>query len=386
MTIPGRATQHTPPTLNPVLNSSQIVAARPDRYHVDPWRPHGVFIEPERSASRTIDDVLTILLVNSECPFKCVYCDLWKNTTVEPTPSGAIPAQIEIALEQVADRPRPPHIKLYNSGNFFDRRAVPLDDHPAIADRVRDFETVIVENHPKLTGDDCLRFRDRITPARLEVAMGLETVHPDVLPQLNKGMTLQDFERAARFLMTNGIATRAFILLRPPFFPPGQDDVAWAIRAVEFTANCGVGVCSIIPTRDGNGMMEQLAASDQFQKPRMRDLEAVLDRWLGNSSSVPRLCEPCEGEASLEDSHGRGTTEMSVNAGVPLARPVQAQSIIPTDTGGASDTHLRVFADLWDARRFAECEACADARIARMAAMNRLQQPIPPVNCAFCGR
>ena len=36
---------------------------------------------------------------------------------------------------------------------------------------------------------------------RLEIAMGLETVHPEVLRRLNKRMTLDDFERATTFLL-----------------------------------------------------------------------------------------------------------------------------------------------------------------------------------------
>ena len=33
---------------------------------------------------------------------------------------------------------------------------------------------------------------------QLEVALGLETVHPEVLARLNKQMTLDDFARAVR--------------------------------------------------------------------------------------------------------------------------------------------------------------------------------------------
>ena len=92
----------------------------------------------------------TLFLTNRECPFRCLMCDLWKHTLEETVPVGAIPAQIDFALERL---PPAKHIKLYNSGNFFDPQAIPREDYAEIARRVRSFDTLIVENHPRLCGD-----------------------------------------------------------------------------------------------------------------------------------------------------------------------------------------------------------------------------------------
>jgi hypothetical protein len=248
-------------------------------------------------------------------------CDLWKNTTDERVPIGAIPEQIDFALSQL---PTAKHIKLYNSGNFFDRQAIPREDYAEIARCVASFETVIVENHPKLCGDDCLRFRDLLA-GKLEIALGLETIHPDVLPRLNKQMTTDDFQRAIRFLSANGIATRAFILLRPPFLSE-TEGVDWAVRSMEFAFDAGVQCCSVIPTRDGNGAMEQLHADGTFAPPTLRSLETVLAEGL---------------------AMGRG----------------------------------RVFVDLWDAERFVDCQHCGSARCDRLQRMNLTQTGLPSVSC-----
>ena len=61
--------------------------------------------------------------------------------------------------------------------------------------------------------------------------MGLETAHPEVLRRLNKGMTLDDFSRAADFLRRNGIGVRAFLLLRPPYLDEAEG-VEWAKRSL----------------------------------------------------------------------------------------------------------------------------------------------------------
>jgi archaeosine synthase beta-subunit len=323
------------------IDDQLILASRGARNPVDPQMPHAFLVEPERSAAGVVEDVATIFLTNRECPFRCLFCDLWKNTTVDRVPEGAIPRQIDHALTRL---PAARHIKLYNSGNFFDRQAIPREDYPAIARAVAHFRTVIVENHPKLCGEACYEFLDllrdakRHSPARVahetnddaapqfEIAMGLETVHPDVLPRLNKQMTLEDFRQAAVFLTAHGIAVRAFILLNPPFLPEAEC-VAWGLRSLEFAFACGARVCSVIPTRSGNGLMEQLERDGRFAPPRLSALEETLA------------------------------------AGLAMRRG-------------------RVFADLWDVERLAHCPLCAPRRIARLRQMNLVQEILPAIECS----
>jgi radical SAM enzyme (TIGR01210 family) len=300
-----------------------------ERNVLDPQRPYAFLVEEERSASGEVVPVATVFLTNRECPWRCLMCDLWQNTLTETVPAGAIPAQIDHALSRL---PPARQIKLYKSGCFFDPRAIPLDDHAAIAERVRGFERVIVESHPALVGDigdHCLRFRDRLGATGLEVAMGLETVHPTVGPRLNKRMTLDQFAAAAERLRREDIALRVFILVKPPFLDEAEA-LYWAERSLDFAMECGATVAALIPTRFGNGALEALAERGEFAPPRLATLEAAAEYGVGL---------------------GRG----------------------------------RVFADLWDLERFADCPNCFPERAARLNAMN-LRQEIPArVQCRSCG-
>ena len=233
--------------------------------------------EPDGRGARA--SVLTAFLTNRECPWRCLMCDLWRYTTREWVPVGSIPAQIDRVLCACdwsgvgVDRER--WIKLYNAGSFFDRRAIPTEDLPAVAARCTDFQRVLVECHPSLVGDSVERFRDQLgNGSRLEVAMGLEAADPAVLAVLNKGITLESFALAAERLQRFGVDLRCFVLIQPPFVSE-SDAVALAIRSAAFAFAQGARVVSLIPTRPGNGALEQLAAMGQFQSPRMATIEAA---------------------------------------------------------------------------------------------------------------
>jgi radical SAM enzyme (TIGR01210 family) len=275
-----------------------------------------------------VADVATIFLTNRECPWKCVMCDLWRNTA--PAQPGSIPKQIAQALEKFrGERPsaKPTVLKLYNSGSFFDVGAIQKSDWKAIANLCQQFELVVVECHPKLVTEAVMEFAEMIG-GRLEVAMGLETVHPEALEKINKRIVVEDFRRAAAFLSANEISVRTFLLVGVPFIP-AMEQAKWLKRSLEFAFASGAGVVSLIPTRAGNGAIDQLQAMGVFQTPLLEDLEEAQEYGL------------------------------RMNAG-------------------------RVFGDTWEAERFCGCARCAQDRVRRIARMNLSQEIEGRVECD-CG-
>jgi archaeosine synthase beta-subunit len=260
----------------PAERTQWIISLRPAREVLDPRQPYAFFIEPECSSSGEIVPVATIFLTNRECPWRCVMCDLWRNTLTEPVSVGAIPEQIDYALSRL---PAAREVKLYNSGSFFDLKAIPKEDYPVIASQLSGFERVIVESHPGLVGGLCLEFRNLIS-TQLEVAMGLETAHPEVLELLNKRMTLEDYSQAAAFLQSHDIDLRSFILVQPPFMRTGEA-LYWAERSLDFAFDCGATAATLIPTRGGNGAMEMLQGAGDFSPATGDLLEAALVYGVG---------------------------------------------------------------------------------------------------------
>jgi radical SAM enzyme (TIGR01210 family) len=321
---------------------------RGPRAIVDPAVPVAVWDEEEVERPGAAVPTRVAILAGAECRFTCAMCDLWRHTLPGPTRPGLLPRQVRLALDR--DRPPPPDagigtdqpaaagsrwLKLYNASNFFDPRAVPPADLPVIAELVAGVERLVVENHPRLTDDAVPRFRDRCRP-RLEVAMGLETVHEDVLDRLGKTMTLDDFAAACARLVGWDIDIRAFVLLGLPWVEPGAA-VDWCARGVAFAAAHGVRHVSIVPTRPGNGLLDALAATGRFVAPDAAAVERVA------ALLVDRVARPFP--------HAAGTV---------------------------------VTVDLWDFGRLSgTCDRCRGPRRERLARMNLWQaaEPPPAVGC-----
>lgn len=303
-------------------DARDIEALRSPKNQVNAEVPYSFFHEEEIDENGNLQQVNTIFLTGKECSFKCLMCDLWKNTLNSPTPPGAILKQIDYALARL---PRADVIKMYNSSNFFDPKSIPLSDYPGIKERMNAYSRIIVENHPNLCGQSCVDFNEKLN-GKLEIAMGLESIHPGVLPKLNKKLTTEDFKKAAAFLQKNKIKMRAFVLLNPPFLTDARENIEWALQTVEFAFECGVGCCSIIPTRSGNGIMDVLEKNGKYVPPTLEALEEVLERALAFKKG-------------------------------------------------------RVFADTWDIGFLSSCNKCFEQRKNRLEKMNLTQKFLPKIKC-----
>jgi radical SAM enzyme (TIGR01210 family) len=315
----------------------RIRSLRRPKARVDAYAAHGSLLEEERRPGGKIERALTVFLTGAECPFTCSFCDLWQWTLDGPTPPGALTRQLESVLDardgvtregQTHDGLTPDRLKLYNASNFFDQRAVPADDVLGIAKLAAPFSAITVESHANTIGAKTLEFARRI-PGRLEVAVGLETIHPAAAAQLNKRLDLARFDSAARFLSDNDIDLRVFVLLGAPYVPV-DETVAWTVRTVEYAVERGASVVSIIPVRGGNGELERLQALGHFTPPTLSQLEESLDHSLQFTSAV-------------------------------------------------------VTADLWDIDRLPACQHCRAERVERLRRVNVSGRAESQVSCGACG-
>ena len=58
------------------------------------------------------------------------------------------------------------------------------------------------------------------------------------------------------------------------------EGVEWALRSIVWAQDLGVECCVVIPTRAGNGAMEELQRQGLFEPPSLTSLEEVLARGI----------------------------------------------------------------------------------------------------------
>ena len=308
-------------------SDDRIRGLRPPKPFVDPYHAHGTLLEKERRPTGQIEDSLTVFLAGAECPFACSFCDLWQWTIDGPTPTGALTTQLEDALASQRT-PKPDRVKLYNASNFFDLRAVPRADVDGIARLLADVDAVTVESHAATIGPRATDFA-RSIPGRLEVALGLESIHPVAMSASNKRLDLDRFDRAVGFLREHDIDLRVFVLLGMPFVPAAET-VDWTVRTVEHAVAGGAAVVSISPVRAGNGELERLRAMGSFSPPWLAQLEDALRATISNDKSV-------------------------------------------------------ITVDLWDIERLDACEECRESRVSRLRTANLTGILDPASRCSACG-
>ena len=245
-----------------------------------PDRAYAVVEEQEPDGRGGLATTTTVFLTASECPIGCSMCDLWQNTLTSATAPGMIPQQIQQAVQ---GRATGGWLKLYNSGNFFDARSIPPSDYQAIAKLCRPYSRVIVENHPKIGRQRLRQFRALLS-SPLEIAVGLETVQPRWLTRLSKQMSRDDFDAYAKWLRSQGVDLRVFLI----FGVPGislREATRWTRLSVRHAVAAGARHISLIPARAGNGWGGN---SDPLPRPSLQDLIELQDLCLRDSDG--RAC------------------------------------------------------------------------------------------------
>jgi radical SAM enzyme (TIGR01210 family) len=288
-----------------------------------------ILLEEELGPNGDLLQTGIIFLMNRECPWTCVMCDLWQHTSVTPMPPGHARTQLKSAINQMELATEQPfqQIKIYNSGSFFDTKAIYTSDYGMIAESLSGYDRIIVENHPKLLGQHVSAFNGMLKP-QLEIAMGLEVANDAVLDKLNKRFSLDDYKHACDFFHAQTIDHRTFIMVQPPFTHQAET-LDQCQKSVQFAFDHQASCVSLIPSRATTGAMHALIKQGDFIQPSIRTLESCF------------------------------TNALRLNRG-------------------------RVFVDLWDLEIFSECDACFPLRRARLVQMNRSQTTLPAIHCQKC--
>jgi archaeosine synthase beta-subunit len=70
--------------------------------------------------------------------------------------------------------------------------------------------------------------------------------------------------------------------------PPAEQDV-WLLRSIDAAFSCGATVVSLIPTRAGNGALDDLAKAGWFRAPSLDDIERSFAMALNYAAGRGRI-------------------------------------------------------------------------------------------------
>ena len=398
--------------------NTERAARAASRAHLDPFRPQASFVEAERSASGEIVSVATIFLTNRECPWRCVYCDLWKNTTIETVPVGAVPAQIDFALAELR-KERCRQIKLYNAGSFFDPNAVPPQDFPAIANRMRGFERVIVECHPALVGESAVHFRDLLSPQPHRSVFDADTGMEESRDALRIPSPLNG-EKVAEGRMRGGNTKDsdsrknsnpvASVTTPHPTLSPLRGEGPLTTRSAPVHSH--KTRCALSPVGAQLEIAMGLEVADDALLARLnkrmtlamfqRAAESLVSRGIHVRAFV--IVKPpfvrADSEAvnlarrSIDFAFDCGATAVSLIPGRfgpdalrDLAKagefaPPSFDTLEASLDYGIAQGRGRVFADLWDIESLGGCCHCMPERVARLREINLRQTVLPRITCS----
>ena len=170
------------------------------------------------------------------CPWRCAMCDLWRFTTREDTPAGAIPAQFAAARRWRERGEKISRIKLYNASNFFDPRAVPeaITARSARNSRARSGHRRVASVAHRARVD---RFRDALGGRRSRSRWASRPRIRRRSTRLNKRMTIDDFARAPGSCGAAASRVRVFLLISA--LRPARGTGPWLLQSVEFAERAG---------------------------------------------------------------------------------------------------------------------------------------------------
>jgi radical SAM enzyme (TIGR01210 family) len=219
----------------------------------------------------------------------CSMCGYNIDSDSNVTPQDIV-KQFDHALEQLGEIG---FLKIYTSGSFLDECEIsgPTADH-ILKECANASVRLLFESRPEYVTaerlDHVLGIHDN-----LEIAIGLESSNDNVLRySINKGLAVEDYERAARILSEKGINLRTYVLLKPPYLTEAEA-VADAKSTIEFASRSSKTI-SLNPVNVQKGtLVEKLWRNWAYRPPWLWSVLQVLRESDAKGRNL--ICDPTGG-------------------------------------------------------------------------------------------
>ena len=180
-------------------------------------------------------------------------------------------AQFEHVMDAV-DLGDYPIVSIYNDGNIFNEREMPVDAIEKICsyiDGYKNIKKVVVESRIDYSPDEHVaKMKKALNGRQLEVAFGFESANAQVMNLcINKGFSANNFDVFHSRMQGMGVLTKPLLLVKPPFLAEGEaiDDI---LQTISYCVSRGIDYVDLeVTTVEKNTVVHELWKNDLYRPP-----------------------------------------------------------------------------------------------------------------------
>lgn len=206
-----------------------------------------------------------------------------------------------------------PILNLYNNGSFLNDNEIPAEARREILKTInenQDIKMVVIETRPEFVTEEKVKEIKKLMPnKRVEVAIGFEVKEDKYRYMcLNKGFSLEQFEKAAKIIVDN-LNLRTYVMLKPPFLTE-KESIEEAIRTIEYVFSIGASTVSLETcTIQDYTLVSYLYSKNYYSTAWLWSIVEVVKRtahmgklivglfqFYPSADKVPFNCEQCSDE------------------------------------------------------------------------------------------
>ncbi len=193
-------------------------------------------------------------------------------------------AQFEHVMDAV-DLGDYPIVSIYNDGNIFNEREMPVAAIEKICSYIDDYRTikkVVVESRIDYSPPDehVAKMKKALNGRQLEVAFGFESANAQVMNLcINKGgFSANNFDLFHSRMRGMGVLTKPLLLVKPPFLTEGEaiDDI---LQTISYCISRGIDYVDLeVTTVEKNTVVHELWKNDLYRPPWLWTLVELLQQ------------------------------------------------------------------------------------------------------------
>ena len=191
-------------------------------------------------------------------------------------------AQFEHVMDAV-DLKNYPVISIYNDGNIFNEREMPVAAIERICSYINGYENikkVVVESRIDYSPDEHVaKMKKALNGRQLEVAFGFESADTRVMNLcINKGFSANNFDHFHSRMQGMGVLTKPLLLVKPPFLTEAEavDDI---LRTVSYCVSRGIDYVDLeVTTVEKHTVVHELWKNDLYRPPWLWSLIDLLQK------------------------------------------------------------------------------------------------------------